>query len=115
MRYKCTQKGIPKDVKAEIQTLCAGYYRRKRIEKMRREFLSGEPSEEFKAFMQYNENIDKALSFLEEGLKPYILYDIANGVGYWSSMASPFLTCNAYYARKNQAMENLAKELSLMI
>lgn len=115
MKYKHNQKNIPKDVKTEIQSLCAGYHRRKRIASQRLAVLTAPPSEELKAFMTWNERIDKALAFLEEGLRTYILHDIANGIGYWSSMAGPFLTCNAYYARKNEAMENIAKEFNLII
>lgn len=115
MKYTHNQKGIPKDVKEEIQSLCAGYYRRQRIAKQRMAILTAPPSEELTAFMTYNDKIDRALAFIEEGLRPYILHDIANGIGYWSSMASPFLTCNAYYDRKNRALENLSKELNLII
>ena len=115
MKYKHNQKNIPKDVKKEIQSLCAGYYRRQRIASQRTAILTAPPSEELIAFMAYNEKIDNALAFVEEGVRSYILHDIANGIGYWSSMASPFLTCNAYYDRKNKAFENLAKNLNLMI
>lgn len=115
MRYTHNQKNIPKDVKAEIQSLCAGYYRRKRIADLRLSVLTAPPTEELKAFIAWNTRIDKALEFIEEGVRPYILNDIANGKGYWSSMASPFLTCNAYYTRKNKAFENLAREFNLMV
>ena len=115
MKYKHNQKNIPKDVKEEIQSLCAGYARRKRIASQRLALITAPPSEELKAFISYNTKIDKALDFIEDGLRTYMLHDIANGVGYWRSMASPFLTCNAYYARKNKAMMNIAKELNLMI
>ena len=115
MKYSYNQKNLPKDVKDEVQSICAGYYRRKRIATLRLSLLTAPPSEELKAFMSWNEKIDKALEFIEKGLKDYILNDIANGKGYWSSMASPFLTCNAYYSRKNQAFENLAKEFNLVV
>lgn len=115
MKYTHNQKGIPKDVKEEIQSLCAGYYRRQRIAKQRTAILTAPPSEELTAFMTYNEKIDRALEFLEEGLRPYILHDIANGIGYWRSMASPLISRNAYYARKNESLERIAKELNLMI
>lgn len=115
MRYTHNQKNIPQDVKSELQTICAGYYRRKRVATLRLSVLTGEPSEELKAFMAWNDRIDKALEFIEEGLRSYILNDIASGKGYWSSMASPFLTRNAYYARKNKAFENLAREFNLIV
>jgi hypothetical protein len=115
MRYAHNQKNIPKDVKMEIQSLCAGYYRRQRIAKQRTAVLTAPISEELTAFMTYNDKIDRALCFIEEGMREYILHDIANGIGYWSSMASPFITCNAYYDRKNRALGNLAKELNLIV
>ena len=82
MRYAHNQKNIPKDVKMEIQSLCAGYYRRQRIAKQRTAVLTAPPSEDLAAFMTYNEKIDKALYFIEEGMREYILHDIANGIGY---------------------------------
>lgn len=115
MKYTHNQKNIPKDVKAEIQSLCAGYYRRKRVTKLRLSMLTAPPSEELKAFMSWNERIDRSLDFIEEGIREYILDDIAYGKGYWGSMASPFLTCNAYYARKNKAIENLAEAFNLLM
>lgn len=115
MKYKHNQKNIPKDVKTEIQSLCAGYHRRKRIASQRLAVLTAPPSEELKAFMAWNERIDRALEFIEEGIRPYILYDISNGIGYWRSMASPLISQSAYYARKNEAIENIAKELNLMM
>lgn len=115
MKYKHNQKNIPKDVKTEIQSLCAGYHRRKRIANQRLAVLTAPPSEELKAFMTWNERIDRALEFIEEWHRGHILDDIANGKGYWRSGACPFTTYNAYYSMKNKALENLAKELSLMI
>lgn len=114
-RYKQNQKGLPKDVKEEVQSICAGYYRRKRVATCRLSVMTGEPSEDFKAFLAWNERIDQAMEFIEEGIRPYILDDIANGKGYWRSMASPLIGVNAYYARKNKAIEDLAKTLNLMI
>lgn len=115
MKYVQNQKNIPKDVKEQIQSICAGYNRRKRVASQRMAMITAPPSEELVAFMSYNEKIDRALEFIEEGLRPYMLHDIANGVGYWRSMAGPFISRNAYYGRKNKAMENIAKELNLMI
>ena len=115
MKYVHNQKNLPKDVKTEIQSLCAGYYRRQRIANQRLSLLTAPPSEELVAFMRWNERIDKALEFIEEGLRPYILHDIANGIGYWRSMAGPFISRNSYYSRKNKAMENIAEELNLMV
>ena len=115
MKYTHNQKSIPKDVKVELQSLCAGYYRRKRVATLRLSVLTGAPSEELKAFMEWNERIDKALEFIEEGLRPYILNDLANGKGHWTSMASAFIGRNAYYSRKNKALENLAREFNLML
>lgn len=115
MKYKHNQKGIPKDVKKEIQSLCAGYYRRQRIANQRMTVLTAPPSEELTAFMAWNKRIDKALEFIEDGVRAFILNDIANGKGYWASMAAPFLTYNSYYARKNRALDNLAREFNLMI
>ena len=115
MRYSHNQKSIPKDVKEQIQSICAGYNRRKRVASQRLSVMTSQPSDELMAFLSYNEKIDNALLFLEEGLRPYILHDIANGVGYWRSMAGPIISRNAYYERKNKAMENIAKELNLMI
>ena len=116
MKYKHNQKAIPKDVLAEIQALCAGYYRRKCTIAVR---LAQSPESvdapEIKAFLSYNESIDKAIEFIEEGIREYILHDIALGTGYWSSMAAPFISLTAYYDRKNKALGNLAKALNLMI
>lgn len=114
-RYKYNQKNLPQDVKTQIRSICAGYARRKRVANSRMLFLTGEPSEELRAFMAWNEHIDRALAFLEEGMRPYILDDIANGKGYWGSMASPLISYNAYYARKNKALENLATEFHLLL
>lgn len=115
MKYLKNQKNLPKDVKKEIQSLCAGYYRRQRIAAQRTALLTAPPSEELVAFMRWNERIDKALEFIESGVRAYILNDIANGKGYWASMAAPFMAYNTYYARKNKALENLAKEFNLMV
>ena len=115
MIYKHNQSSIPEDVKKEIQSICAGYYRRKRIADMRLSVLTAPPSEELIAFMSWNKKIDKALDFIEEGIRPYILNDIANGKGYWGSMGAPLISKDSYYARKNKALKNLTVELNLMI
>lgn len=115
MKYVQNQKNIPKDVKEQIQSICAGYNRRKRVASQRMAMITAPPSEELVAFMRWNERIDKALAFIESGVRAYILNDIANGKGYWTSMAAPFMAYNTYYARKNKALENLAKEFNLMV
>ena len=116
MKYKHNQKAIPKDVLQEIQALCAGYYRRKCLIAVRfAQSHENMQTPEIRAFLHYNESIDKAIEFIEEGIREYILHDIALGTGYWSSMAAPLITKNAYYDRKNKALGNLAKALNLII
>ena len=116
MKYNHNQKGMPLEVLKEVQALCAGYYRRKCLAAVRiAQSPENEQTPEAQAFLRYNQQIDSAIEFIEEGIREYILHDIALGTGYWASMAAPFITKNAYYARKNKALCNLAKELNLVI
>lgn len=116
MKYKHNQKNIPADVLKEIQALCAGYYRRKCLVAVRlAQSSENAQTPEIQAFLRYNEQIDASMQFIEEGIREYILHDIALGTGYWSSMAAPFISLTAYYDRKNKALDNLAKALNLVI
>lgn len=111
--YRNKQKDIPEGALKVIRAICADYPRRKRI--IETVVHTHTDEETLKHFKDYNERIDRALSELEEGLRDYILSDIMHGNGYNYSMASPLLTNNAYYERKNKILWNLARELNLVI
>ncbi len=89
-----------------VKALCADYPRRKRLIDCK--FRTKTTEEDVQRLKEINEKIDKALECVDEGLREYILYDIANGNGYNKSMASPYIRKDSYYAQKNKAILQIA-------
>jgi hypothetical protein len=52
---------------------------------------------------------------VDEGLRAFILADIANGNGYGRSMASPYMHRDTYYKQKNEAILNIALAMNLIL
>ena len=106
MKYKKLDRRITKQVLQVIEALCADYPRRKRIVDC--EFLTRTSESKVKEFKKTNLLIDRALEVVDDGLRSYILTDIANRNGYERSMASPFITKNSYYKQRNNAIKQMA-------
>ena len=112
MKYKKLDFRISKTALDVIQALCADYPRRKRLIECR--CRTHTTDEEIENFKKTNKVIDDAMLVVDEGLRDYILMDIAVGHGYESSMASPFLSKDSYYRQKNKAIEEMAKGFHLI-
>ena len=112
MKYKKLDGRITKTALAVISALCADYPRRKRLIECR--CRTRTTDEEIENFKKTNAVIDKALLVVDEGLRDYILVDIAVGHGYESSMASPYIAKNCYYTQKNRAIKEMAKGFHLI-
>ena len=113
MKYKKMDFRISKTTLNVIRAYCADYPRRKRLIECRQ--LTHTTKEEIEQFKNTNEIIDKALLVVDEGLRAYMLIDIAVGHGYEKSMASPLIAKNSYYLQKNKAIEQMAKGFHLII
>ena len=104
--YQHLDKRISKTVMNSIENLCADYPRRKRLA----DYLiyTKKDDDNLRELMAWNAKIDEALSEVDEGLRGYMLSDIANRNGYGRSMASPFIRKDSYYAQKNKAILRMA-------
>lgn len=112
MKYKKLDRRITKSALRVIESLCADYPRRKRILNS----MTGLRDEAaLLGFKRTNDIIDEAMECVDEGLRAYILMDIGNGNGYNRSMASPFLSKDSYYKQKNNAIEDMAQKLNLIL
>ena len=113
MTYKRLDKRLSKTVLDVVSKLAADYPRRRRLaECLVRKHTTDEQVEQLK---QVNAKIDKALESVEEGIREYILSDIASGNGYERSMASCFVSRTAYYAKKNNAILEIARAFYLVV
>lgn len=112
MKYKKLDFRVSKTALNVIMALCADYPRRKRLIDCK--FRTRTTDDDIERFKQTNEIIDKALLVVDEGIREYILIDIAVGHGYESSMASPYIAKNPYYTQKNRAIEEMAKGFHLI-
>lgn len=101
-----TSYNIPRSVVNVVRSMCADYDRRALL------IRSDTPSSQ--RYIELNGAIDKALEFVECGIRRTILDDIHLGRGYGYSPASAILSKNAYYARKVKAVYMIACELKLL-
>mgnify|MGYP003429961661 CR=1 FL=1 len=113
MTYSPLDWRISKTVMELVKALCADYPRRKRLIDCK--FRTKTTDEDVIKLKEINDNIDAALECVDEGLRSYILYDIANGNGYNKSMASPYIQRNSYYKQKNKAILNIALKFHCVI
>lgn len=113
MVYKALDKRVTKTVEELIERLCADYPRRKRIVECN--FRTKTDDAACEAFRQTNEKIDKALEVVDEGIRAFILSDIANRNGYERSMASPLISKNSYYRMRNEAIRQMALAFNLIL
>jgi hypothetical protein len=97
---------IPSSVVNIVKSVCADYDRRALL------IRSGAPLSQ--RYVELNGAIDRALEFVECGIRRTILDDIHLGRGYGYSPASAILSKNAYYARKVKAVYMIACELKLL-
>jgi hypothetical protein len=111
--YHPLDKRISKSVMILVSGYCADYPRRKRIAECK--FRTITTDDEVSKFREINEKIDNALMVVDEGLRAFILADIANGNGYDRSMASPYMHRDAYYKQKNEAILNIALAMNLIL
>ena len=104
--YQHLDKRITKTVMGLVEALCADYPRRRRLA----DYLSYTKGNDadLAHLRGINEKIDEALNEVDEGLRGYMLSDIANRNGYGRSMASPFIRKDSYYAQKNKAILKMA-------
>ncbi len=113
MRYVSTDSRLTATVLEVLQTLCADYPRRKRIVEC--QFKRHTQEEVILNFKRTNDLIDEALTQVDEGIRMYVLSDIAHRNGYDKSMASPFISRTSYYRQKNNALLSMAKLFNLII
>ena len=113
MKYKKLDYRVSKTALNVIMALCADYPRRKRLIECK--FRTHTTDKDIENFKATNAVIDSALMVVDEGLREYMLMDIAVGHGYESSMASPYIAKNSYYLQKNKAIEEMAKGFHLII
>ena len=114
MHYRRFDTGVSHSAIDVVVALCADYPRRKKIGSAK--YLSKTNKEElFNNFKLINEKIDSSISFIEEGIREIIILDIGAKRGYGYSMASSLISKDAYYARKNQAILEIAKAFNLVI
>ena len=104
--YQHLDKRITKTVMEIIEKLCADYPRRKRLADYL--YYAKGNDADLAHLRGINAKIDEALSEVDEGLRDYMLSDIANRNGYGRSMASPFIRKDSYYAQKNKAILKMA-------
>lgn len=104
---------ITKGVRLLVEGYCADYPRRKRISECKYRTITTD--EEVQRFREINAKIDDALNAVDEGLREYILTDIANGNGYDRSMASPFMHRDTYYRQKNEVILRIALSMHLIL
>lgn len=111
--YQHLDKRITKTVMEIVESLCADYPRRRRLA----DYLSYTNGNEAKIdqIRSINANIDEGLKEVDEGLREYMLSDIANRNGYGRSMASPFIRKDSYYAQKNKAILKIAQLFDLVV
>lgn len=113
MVYKSLDKRITKTVLDVVSKLAADYPRRRRLaECVARRHLTDAQLDNLK---QVNAKIDTALEHVEEGIRDYLLSDIASGNGYERSMASCFISRTSYYAKKNAVILEIARAFYLVI
>ena len=111
--YKSLDKRITDGVRLLVRGYCADYPRRKRISECKYRTITTD--EEVQRFSEINDKIDDALSIVDEGMRHYFLMDIANGNGYTSSMASPFMHKDTYYKQKNEVILRIAMAMHLIL
>lgn len=111
--YQHLDKRISKTVMEIIEKLCADYPRRKRTA----DYLSYTKGNDadLAHLRGINAKIDEGLTEVDEGLREYMLSDIANRNGYGRSMASPFIRKDSYYAQKNKAILKMAMLFHLVV
>lgn len=112
-KYIPLDKRITEGVQMIVQGYCADYPRRKRISECR--FRTITTDEEVQHFREINAKIDDALEVVDEGMREYILSDIANAHGYYRSMASAFMHRDTYYSQKNEAILRIALAMNLIL
>lgn len=113
MRYKKLDVRISRTALDVLCALCADYPRRKRI--IDCQFRTVTTDEEINKFKRINEIIDDSLRCVDEGIRMYVLTDIANRNGYNKSMASPFISHMSYYRQKNEVLLRMAQKFNLII
>jgi hypothetical protein len=111
--YYPLDQRITKGVRILVEGYCADYPRRKRVAECRYRTITTD--EEVLRFKAINEKIDLALEIVDEGMRTYILTDIANGNGYTRSMASPFMHRDTYYKLKNAVILRIAELMNLIL
>ncbi len=100
---------IPGSVVAIVESLCADYERRKAVISM-----GGAEETVLAEYRRLNDIIDAALEDVEQGVRKYMLCDVANHSGYVLSQASLFFAKNTYYARKRKLVHDIAAGLKLI-
>lgn len=100
---------IPTSVVSIVKSHCADYDRRARALKN-----PATPPAVYARYETLNATIDRALKDIDVGVRKILLQDISAGRGYESSMASPFLAKNSYYARKRKLIHDIAQGLNLI-
>ncbi len=70
---------------------------------------------EIARFMEINKRIDECLDFIEPMLRAYIREDIGRRRGWEKSQASSYISKDAYFARKNQAIEKMLIAFRLIL
>mgnify|MGYP006923367448 CR=1 FL=1 len=111
--YHALDSRITKGVRLLVEGYCADYPRRKRISECKYRTITTD--EEVLRFREINAKIDEALSVVDEGMRPFLLTDIANGNGYDRSMASPFMHRDTYYKQKNEVILRIALAMHLIL
>ena len=111
--YKSLDQRLTKGVRLLVEGYCADYPRRKRISECKYRTITTD--EEVQRFREINDRIDEALSIVDEGMRNFILTDIANGNGYDRSMASPFMHKDTYYKQKNEVILRIALAMHLIL
>ncbi len=100
---------VPAGVVEIVRAICADYRRREHMIKF--SSISGDTLAEY---IRLNEIVDSAIGNAEKGIRGSLLADIVRGKGYDSSMASPYLAKNTYYARKRKIVYDIAVQLRLV-
>lgn len=98
-----------------IRAFLRDYPRRKALAAAHLEQSNGEQSESLRAFMAWNERIDKAFTVIDEPLRVGMFQDIATDRGYAKSSLRDSVSKYAYHTAKNKVLESLARELNLIL
>lgn len=97
---------IPPQLELIVRSICSDYTRRKQAlisEQRAREVLDN--------YKRINSAIDKAIQIVEVAIRPIMLKDISERIGYDFSDAREMMCKETYYNRKRQIILMIAQNL----